>query len=164
MRETGRLVVLVMGLFAATAVAGCEPGAREPVLPEPDSVSAWFGEVAEARLNGNVLEIRGRIDPEFLRRGGSLWRQSSPYFYIFNVKIREVLTEYPDVAAVRAITHDGSGEEVARATLHTRSLNEYEWREAVALSSLAQREGTASPRHVAALVRFGEEHTEYEYR
>lgn len=164
MRETGRVVAMVVGLFGAAALAACEPEAREPVLPEPDSVAAWFGDVAEARLNGNVLEIHGRVDPEFLRRGGSLWRQSSPYFYIFNVKIRDVLTEYPDVAAVRAITHDGSGDEVARATLHARTLNEYEWREAVALSSLAQREGTESPRHVAALIRFGEEHTEYEYR
>lgn len=150
-------------LFVGLFLAGCEGAAPDPVLPQPDSIEAWFGEAAEVRLNGNVLEIHGTVDPEYLRRGGSLWRQSSPYFYLFNVQIRDVLREYPDLAAVRAVTYGGSGEEIARATLHTRTLNEYEWREAVALTSLAQREGTASPRHVAALAKFGEEHTEYEY-
>lgn len=114
-------------------------------------------------MNGNVLEIRGRVDPEYLRRGGSLWRQSSPYFYLFNVRIRDVLADHPDLAAVRAITLDGSGDQVARATLLARELNEYEWRDALALASLAQREGTENLRHIAALIRFGEEKTEYEY-
>lgn len=163
MQKIGRLCGSSLVLFVALIFVGCESGAREPVLPQPESVEAWFGEAAEVRLNGNVLEIHGTVDPEYLRRGGSLWRQSSPYFYLFNVKIREVLREYPDLAAVRAVTYDGSGDEVARATLHTRTLNEYQWRDAVALTSLAQREGTASPRRVAALARFGEEHTEYEY-
>lgn len=164
MRYSVRLVgTLASAALLAATVGGCGDSEREPVLPEPDSVVGWFGESADARLNGNVLEIRGTVDPEFLRRGGNLWRQASPYFYIFNVKIRDVLTEYPDLAAVRAITVDGSGDEVARATLHSRALNEYEWRDAVALTSLAQREGTESPRRLAALIRFGEEHTEYEY-
>lgn len=164
MTKNARLFGRLAGTALVIGLVGCGPGDRAPVLPEPDSVSAWFGEGTEARLSGNVLEIRGSVDPEFLRRGGSLWRQSSPYFYLFNVKIRDVLTDYPELAAIRAITHDGSGEEVARATLHARTLNEYSWRTAVALASLAQREGTESPRHLAALIRFGEEHTEYEYR
>lgn len=153
--------LLVLALVGAGA---CEEVEDPPMFPEPEAVEAWFGEGTAVAMRGNVLEIRGTIDPEFLRRGGSLWRQSSPYFYLFNVKIREILTEYPDVAAVRAITTDAAGDEVARATLHARALHEYEWRDAVALTSLAQREGTESPRHVAALLRFGEEHTEYEYQ
>lgn len=145
-------------------VGGCEPRHADPVLPPPDSVAAWFGEGTEARLRGNVLEIRGRLDTEFLRRGGSLWARSSPYFYLFNVHIREVASRYEGLAAIRAITFDEDGEELARATLRTGEMNEYEWRDGVALASLAQREGTENLRHMSALIRFGEEKTEYEYR
>lgn len=160
---TGRWKIVAPALAVALAITGCRGADRAPVLPEPDSIAAWFGEGTEARMNGNVLEIRGRVDPEYLRRGGSLWRQSSPYFYLFNVRIRDVVADHPDLAAVRAITLDGSGDEVARATLLARELNEYEWRDALALASLAQREGTENLRHIAALIRFGEEKTEYEY-
>lgn len=161
---TGRWRSIAAAVAVALALIGCGDAAREPVLPEPDSVAVWFGEGTEAELSGNVLEIRGVVDPDYLRRGGSLWRRSSPYFYLFNPRIRDVLTEYPDLAAVRAITFDGSGGEVARATLHARALNEYEWRDALALASLAQREGTQNLRHIDALIRFGEEKTEYGYR
>lgn len=147
-----------------TVLAACGRAEQEPVLPEPDSIAAWFGEDTETRMNGNVLEIHGQVGPEFLRRGGSLWAKSSPYFFLFNVKVQQTLEQYPDLAAVRAITYDSSGEELARATVRARELNEYEWRDALALASLAQREGTQSPRHVAALVRFGEEKIEYQYR
>lgn len=161
---TGLRKILAPAVAVTLAFTGCGEADRPLVLPEPDSVAVWFGEGTEARLNGNVLEIRGAVDPEYLRRGGSLWRQSSPYFYLFTVKVRDLLTEYPDLAAVRAITFDGGGEEVARATLLSRELNEYEWRYALGLVSLAQREGTEHLRHIDALIRFGEEKTEYEYR
>ena len=154
--------IALMGVL--TVLAACGRAEREPVLPEPDSIAAWFGDETETRMNGNVLEIHGKVDPEFLRRGGSLWARSSPYFFLFNVKVRETLESYPDLAAVRAITYDSSGKELARATVKARELNEYEWRDALALASLAQREGTQSPRHIAALVRFGEEKIEYEYQ
>lgn len=154
----------LVGISLMMGLAACDLQGRPPVLPETDSLSAWFGEGTETRLNGNVLEIHGTVDTEFFRRGGSLWERSSPYFYLFNVKIRDVVASYPDLAAVRAIAYDGSGDEVARAMLHTRSLNEYEWRNAIALASLAQREGSQNLRHIDALIRFGEEHTEYAYR
>lgn len=161
---TGRSMTMAAAVCVMLLLLGCSDAEREMVLPAPDSVAAWFGDGTEARLSGNVLEIRGEVDPDYLRRGGSLWRRSSAYFYLFNPQIRDVLTEYPDLAAVRAITFDGDRGEVARATLHARALNEYEWRDAIALASLAQREGTQHLRHIDALIRFGEEKTEYEYR
>jgi hypothetical protein len=154
----------LVGLLGVIGLAACDLQGRPPVLPETDSLAAWFGEGTETKLNGNVLEIHGTVDTEFFRRGGSLWEKSSPYFYLFNVKIRDIVAQYPDLAAVRAIASDESGDEVGRAMLHTRSLNEYEWRNALALASLAQREGSQNLRHIAALIRFGEEHTEYSYR
>lgn len=155
---------VLVGMSVMIGSAGCDLQGRPPVLPETDSLAAWFGEGTETRLNGNVLEIHGIVDTEFFRRGGSLWERSSPYFYLFNVKIRDIVASYPDLAAVRAVAYDESGDEVARAMLHTRSLNEYEWRDAIALASLAQREGSQNLRHIDALIRFGEEHTEYTYR
>lgn len=160
MRASGAVLV---GMALMAALSGCERGEREPVLPAPDSVAAWFGAGTEARLSGNVLEIRGTMDPEFLRRGGSLWAQSGPFFYLFTVRVRDLLVDYPDLAAVRAVTLTPAGEEVARATLASRGLNEYEWREALALASLAQTEGTDNLRRIDALIRFGEEKTEYRY-
>jgi hypothetical protein len=155
---------VLVGISMMIGFSGCDLQGRPPVLPETDSLAAWFGEGTETRLNGNVLEIHGTVDTEFFRRGGSLWERSSPYFYLFNVKIRDIVASYPDLAAVRAVAYDESGDEVGRAMLHTRSLNEYEWRDAIALASLAQREGSQNLRHIDALIRFGEEHTEYAYR
>lgn len=138
-------------------------GAREPVLPAPDSVVTWFGERTTARLSGNVLEIRGEIDAEFLRRGGRIWERSGPYFYLFNIHIRDILLAYPDLAAVRAITVSPDGRELARAMLHRDELSEIQWKEALARGSLAQTQGTDNPRRIEELIRYGEEHTEFSY-
>jgi hypothetical protein len=149
---------------AVLVIAGCGDGdAREPVYPELASTVAWFGEGTQARMNGNVLEIRGELDPEYLRRGGTLWSRAAPYFYLFNVEIRDLLVDYPDVAGVRAVVYDRDGDELARATLPSRSMNEYEWRQALALASLAQSEGTEHPGRLERLTRFGEEFADYEY-
>lgn len=155
------MACLVGALLAGAA--GCERKAEPWVLPQPDSVAAWYGEGTEARVSGNVLEIRGSVDPDYLRRGGSLWVRSSPYFYLFTVRVRDLLTTYPDLAAVRAVTYGPGGRELARATLPSRELNEFGWREALARTTLAQREGTENLRRIADLIRFGEEHTEYRY-
>ncbi|MEX2584106.1 MAG: hypothetical protein WD766_12570 [Gemmatimonadota bacterium] len=151
-------VTLLLG-----AVAACARGEEDWVLPDPGMVTEWFGESAEARLDGNVLEIRGRMEPDHLRRGGRIWARSGPYFYLFNVHVQRILVDYPDVAAVRARTFDQRGQEVATATLSRDRLSEFRWDEALARASLAQQEGTRSPRLVERLISFGEDHTEYTY-
>ncbi len=149
-------------LAAGLLLSGCG-SSPEWVLPEAAGAAEWFGEDVEARIDGNVLEIRGEMDPEHLRRGGQIWARSGPYFYLFNVHVQRLLESYPDLAAVRAVTVDADGKEVARAMLHREELNPVRWKEALARTSLAQRDGTASPRTVERLIRFGEEHTEFEY-
>lgn len=151
-------------LGAAVLGAGCAAGdAAEPVLPPPDSTAAWFGGDTEVRHRGNVLEIRGEIDPDFLRRGGRIWERSGPYFYLFNVRVRDLLEQYPDLAAVRAVALAPDGRELARAVLHRDALSSVQWKEALARASLAQTRGTESPRRIEELIRFGEDHTEFEY-
>lgn len=151
-------------LLAALLLTACEErGPEDWVLPDPAASAAWFGEGTEAEIRGNLLEIRGTLSEDFLRRGGSIWAESGPYFYLFNVHVRDLLVEYPDLAAVRAITYSEAGEELARATLHRSALSEIQWREALARASLAQTEGTEKPQRVVELIRYGEEHTDYRY-
>ncbi len=150
---------------AATALVlvACQAPEREWVLPDPAQASEWFGESTEASLSGNVLEIRGTVSDDFLLRGGRIWERSGPYFYLFNVHVQALLQEYPDIAAVRAITFSSDGEELARATLHRSELSEVQWREALGRASLAQSQGTASPRRIEELIRYGEDRTEFQY-
>ncbi len=142
---------------------GCDRAAREWVLPDPVEVADWYGEGTEARFDGNLLEIRGTIDPEFLRRGGRIWARSGPYFYLFNVHVHRLLIEYPDIAAVRAIAVTEGGDELAVATLARGAMNEPRWQEAMARVAYAQRDGTENPRLVERLIQFGEDYTEYSY-
>ena len=153
----------VWALFAAGLLLGGCGTQQEWVLPEPAVAAEWYGDEVDARIDGNVLEIRGTMDADHLRRGGRIWAESGPYFYLFNVHVQRLLESYPDLAAVRAVTVDASGNELARAMLHRDKLNPVRWREALARSSLAQRDGTESPRTIERLIRFGEEHTDYEY-
>lgn len=157
----GSWMVLVLVLAALSGCAG--GGATEPTLPQPDSVAAWFGEQTEASLSGNVLVIRGRMDPDYLRRGGRIWKRSGPYFYLFNVRVHELLRDYPELAAVRAVTLGPDGAELARAMLYRSELSEIQWKEALARASLAQTQGTENPRRIEQLIDFGEEHTEFRY-
>lgn len=146
-------------------LGGCAgEGTTEPVLPEPEPVAAWFGGSTRVILSGNVLEIRGEMDPDHLRRGGRIWQRSGPYFYLFNVQVRDLLRDYPDLAAVRAVTYGPGGREIARAMLYRDRLSAIQWKEALARASLAQTQGTERPRRIEELIYYGEQHTEYAYR
>jgi hypothetical protein len=155
-----QIMAVSMGLLLA---GGCTTAEREWVMPDPIEAAAWYGPGTEASVSGNVLEIRGTIQDDLLRRGGRIWEQSGPYFYLFNVHVQALLRDYPDIAAVRAITYTTDGEELARATLHRSELSEIQWREALGRASLAQSQGTESPRRIEELIRYGEDRTEHRY-
>lgn len=162
--STRRIFFLIAAIAFGT-LAACDPGDNsEWLLPDPERVTTWFGEGTEASISGNVLEIRGSVDPDHLRRGGRIWARSGPYFYLFNVHVHNLFEEFPDLAAVRAITRTADGQEIARATLVRAEFPEPRWREALARSSLAQSQGTENPRNIERLIQFGEDHTRFEYR
>lgn len=156
-----KLSVVVVLVAFATGCGG-EPAVWE--LPDPATVAEWYGPGTEASIDGNVLEIRGTVERSHIERGGRIWARASPYFYLFNVHIRQLLLDYPDLAAVRATTYTANGVEVARALVTREGLSGPRWNEALARTSLAQQEGTSNPGLVERLTRFGEENTEYEYR
>jgi hypothetical protein len=158
-----KLRSVAVGVLVVAGAAGCAPAEREWVMPDPAAVAAWYGPGAEATISGNVVEIRGTIEDDLLRRGGRIWERSGPYFYLFNVHVQALLRDYPDIAAVRAVTFSPGGEELARATLHRSELSEIQWREALGRASLAQSQGTENPRRIEELIRYGEDRTEYRY-
>jgi hypothetical protein len=159
----GKFRLLLLGAFFIGSLLACTGGSREWVLPDPSVAAAWYGEGTEARIDGNVLEIRGTMDADHLRRGGRIWARSGPFFYLFNVHVQALLRDYPDLAAVRVQTFTPEGEPVAEAMITRDALNEYRWREALARASQAQQEGTTNPRVVERLIQFGEDHSRFRY-
>lgn len=159
--RVGRL--LLVGLAAALLAAGCESEPRAPDLPGPSALEDLYGSRAAASLNGNVVDVRVRQDPEHLQRGGPLWAKVGPYIYLFSPQTQEVFTEYDGVAAVRVRTVTGEDSWVAEATLHRDALNAITWKDAVRTVARARQEGTDKPGYLEDLVELGEDLTEHRY-
>lgn len=147
----------------AMAGSGCED--PDLTLPSTDVAASYYSIPAESsvELNGNIVEVEVEQARALLARGGRLWAMVGPYIYLFSEATRDLLTDYPGLAAVRVITRAPNGEEVARATLPRDALNELTWRRALNISGLARRDGTKRPTRLEDLVEWGEEHTRYRY-
>lgn len=131
-------------------------------MPTVAAVDSAYGASVSPDVSGNLLRVTVPM-PEGFERGGSLWARSGPYFYLFSTATRDLLFEYPDIAAVEVIAVTEEGEEVARARLLRNTLNEITWDRAIAYAARAQTEGTETPAHVDELVRYAEDITEFEY-
>lgn len=157
------------GVAALTlAAAGCDRFLpREQPMPPIEEVERIYREnglrEASFDIDGNVIVITARQDPDQLRRGGSLWARVGPYVYVFNPGTQIIWDLYPGVAAVRAITTTPAGTEIARATLRQGELNELTWRRALNLLGHAINEGTRRPSLLLDLVEWGEGHTTFRY-
>lgn len=159
-----RLVLAAVATLAATLATGC--GEDEPtVLPSAEEVESYYlyPEGLEASTEGSVAEIRAVQPTRHLERGGRLWARAGPYVLLFSEETRSLFREYPDLTAVQVTTVTPDGTPVARASLHRDTLTGTLWRRSLNLSGRARREGTEQPTRLEALVRWGEEHTEYEY-
>jgi hypothetical protein len=168
MMRTSRRGGLAAGLAAALlATAGCQLlERRAPVLPDDAVLAEAYGEhraLVGAELRGNLAELRFEQRADQLRRGGSLWAKVGPYVYLFSPPTRELLERYPDLAAVRVVTVDVQGQEIARVTLLRDTLSDILWRRTLNILGHALQEGTQKPALLSDLVRWGERHTQYEY-
>lgn len=145
------------------AVGACE----EPdlSLPSPEQVESYYvtGRVLSAELNGNVAEVIVTQPGHQLRRGGRLWAKVGPYVFLFSDATRSLFEDYPGLAGVRVITREPGGSEVARALLHRDELNGVTWRRALNISGKARLRGGTQMTLLEDLVRWGEDHTEFEY-
>jgi hypothetical protein len=150
--------------LALVSASGCEQKST-PVLPTPEDVAGFYAYQGGVKvtMNGNVAEISVAQPADQLRRGGSLWAKVGPYILLFSDETRRLLDAYPDLAGVRVITTVAGGPEVARALLTRTELTDLQWRRALNISGRARKEGTEHPALLDDLVRWGEEHTDYEY-
>lgn len=154
-------VVVVVGAALAT---GCGP-APASALPDAETVAAYYSYEGslETRLNGNVAEITVAQPTAQLQRGGALWARVGPYILLFTEETHRLLEENPGLAGVRVITRVEQGPEVARALLIRGELSGVQWRRSLNIAGRARKEGTDRPTLLEDLVRWGEDHTEFEY-
>ena len=157
-RAQSIVALLLMGLVAG--------GTEEPlVVPTAEQVASHYASTSRlsVEMSGNVAEVTVVQDEGQLRRGGSLWARVGPYIYLFSPPHQEAFAAYSGLAAVRVITTAPGGTEVARATLLRATLNDLTWRRALNVAGLARRDGTEQLTLLEDLIRWGEDHTEYEY-
>lgn len=161
-RHPPRILLSVLG--AAVFAAACGKGAPA-VLPSAADVESHYIYPAglEASVEDGVAELRAVQPREQLERGGRLWARAGPYVLLFSEETRSLFQDYPDLSAVRVVTVTPDGEEVARAYLPRAALNGITWQRALALAGNARVNGTERPTLLEDLVRWGEEHTTYQY-
>ncbi len=152
----------VAWLVGLTPVAGCQEA--DGTLPRASQVEAAYayGGNLSVDMSGNVAEITIAQPSEQLRKGGSLWAKVGPYVLLFSSETEALFRAYPGLAGVRVIT-TSDGSEVARALLPRDTLSDLTWRRSLNIAGLARRDGTRRPTLLEALVRWGEDHTRYEY-
>jgi hypothetical protein len=162
MRE--RAITTVLALFAGAALAACEEPA-ELALPTADEVeSAYeYSRGLEADISGNVAVLTVNQSAQQLRRGGTTWAKVGPYIFLFSEETRSLFEAYPGLAGVRVVTRVTGGSEVASAVLARDALSDVQWRRALNIAGQARRDGTRSVTLLESLVRWGEDHTDFEY-
>lgn len=150
--------------LAALAATGCAD-APAASLPDAEAVAAYYDYDGglEARISGNVAEITVDQPAAQLRRGGTLWAKVGPYVLLFSNETFRLLEENPGLAGVRVVTRVERGPEVARALLVRGELSGVLWRRSLNIAGRARLEGTDKPALLEELVRWGEDHTEFEY-
>lgn len=156
----GLMVVLVLNLMV---VGGCEE--QDLTVPSASAVEEAFqyeGNLS-VTMNGNVAEV-AVVQPERqISRGGTLWAKVGPYIILFSEETELLFQNYSGLAGVRVKTILPSGQEIAQALLPRDTLNGLTWQRALNIAGKARRDGTRRPTLLEELVRWGEDHTQYEY-
>ncbi len=161
-RLAGRLGAVAA--LAAAAFAGLCPG-KDLTLPTAKEVEAHYKYVGElqARMDGNVAEIVITQPTSQIRKGGVLWAKVGPYILLFTDATQSLFQDYRGLAGVRVTTQLAGGREIARALLRRHELSDILWRRSLHISGMARKYGTKRPALLDDLVRWGEEHTQYDY-
>jgi hypothetical protein len=161
------LVLLALGL--GWSLSGCDaPGGSElPPPPSPDELAGsgyWsYAGGVEIGLTGNVARVSITVDPAPYARGGDLWAKGLPYLFLFSQGTKDALDQHPGLGGVRIVTLHPGGDVMSEALLSRGALNAYQWREALNIAGQARRDATERPGRMRDLVRWGEEHAEFEY-
>jgi hypothetical protein len=86
-----------------------------------------------------------------------------PYIYLFTEETQRLFQDFPGLAGVRVVTRTAGGVAVANAMLRRDELSGVLWRRSLNIAGQARRDGTERPGLLEDLIRWGEEHTEFEY-
>lgn len=151
--------VLVAGLCLFVGCARSEsalPGAAA-IVEAFQSERPLSGEVT-----GNVAVLYVEQSFQQLRRGGNLWAKVGPYIFLFSAEAQRLFDAYPGLAGIRVETRVGDAT-VASAVLMRDELSDLQWRRSLNIAGLARRDGTNRMTLLEDLVRWGEDHTLYEY-
>ena len=154
----------VLALLAGTVLAACE----EPVdltLPTAEEIESSYEYAGglQADINGNVAVVTVTQSSDHLRRGGTMWAKVGPYIFLFTEETQALFETYPGLAGVRVITRVRGGPQVASAVIARDDMTGVQWRRALNIAGQARRDGTHSLTLLENLVRWGEDHTEFEY-
>jgi hypothetical protein len=153
----------VVALAVSVLSAGCQQRSSLE-LPSDEDVESYYqyDDGLEAKVVGNVAVITVAQSVQLIRRGGPLWAKVGPYVFLFTAETHQLFEDFPGLAAVRVITEVGTAE-VANALLARDELSDLLWRRSLNIAGRARRDGTNRMTLLEALVRWGEEHTEYTY-
>ena len=162
MRWPSAMLVALLPVLLATA---CEPP-PDLTLPTAEQAESYYqsvGDLQDVEVNGNVVVVVVRQPAEQLRRGGSLWAKVGPYIYLFSDETQRLFQDFNGLAAVRVITETGNGTTVANALLARDALTDVLWRRSLNIAGQARRDGTQRITLIEDLIRWGEDHTTFEY-
>lgn len=156
---------LLAAVTVAVSGAACADDEPDLTVPSAEQVESYYSIPWEfsVTVSGNVAQLMVEQPREQLERGGRLWARVGPYIYLFSDATRSLFEDHAGLAAVRVVTRAAGHGEVARATLERDALNSLTWRRALNISGLARRDGGERPTLLEDLVRWGQEHTTYEY-
>ena len=151
------LLVAALGLLV-----GC--ARPEPALPVADAIVEAFQSERplSGEVRGNVAVLYVEQSVQQLRRGGNLWAKVGPYLFLFSTEARGLFEGYPGLAGIRVETRVGDAT-VASAVLLRDELSDLQWRRSLNIAGLARRDGTNRMTLLEDLVRWGEDHTLYDY-
>ena len=154
---------VIASLVTLLLVACAEP--VELTLPSAEDVATYYESEAamEVEIRGNVVAITVDQSAAQLRRGGTLWAKVGPFVYLFTEETRQLFEDYPGLGGVRVETRTPGGTDVATALLARNELTGVLWRRALNIAGQARRDGTKRISLMEDLIRWGEDHTEYEY-
>lgn len=157
--------VLAVAAAIPLVLSACEQP-QDLTLPTAEQAKSYYQSVADLKdveLNGNVVVVVVRQPAEQLRRGGSLWARVGPYIYLFSDETEQLFEDYDGLAGVRVITETDNGATIANALLARDALSDVLWRRSLNIAGQARRDGTERITLIEDLIRWGEDHTEFEY-
>ena len=162
---SSRCSTILLGIVALL-MGGCEAeDGTALVTPSASQVREYYeyeGDL-DVEMSGNVAQVIVEIDRDEYRMGGRVWAMASPYIFLFSPSTQEVFQDYSGLAGVRVIVRYPEEGVLAQALLERTELNEVTWQRALNVAGMARTQGTESPGYMRDLVRYGEEHTDFEY-